>query len=240
MIVRPHSDGLLLFTQEQHAHLSGDLAERLREAADPRADFVRATREHDNGWREYDERPRRNPSGGATAYSEMPRDEYRAIWRRGIARAAGMGEYVGLLVSLHGMRMFAKRTGEEDRAFYAEERGNEDALLARMGMGGSWEALPEPARHHSAWIAFLDGLTLFALDGWKSPWASDLDGLGRVEARREGESVVVAPWPFDAPRLAFRLAGRRIAGACFADQGALDAAWEASTERAVEVVYAQG
>ncbi len=239
MIVRPDGDGLLILLQEQHSHLAGDLAARLREAPDPRAEFVRATREHDNGWQEYDERPRLAASCAPTPYNEMPRDEYRAIWRRGIARAAGMGEYVGLLVSLHGMRMFAKRTGEADRAFYAEERGRENLLLARMGLGRTWEALPEPARHHSAWIALLDALTLFALDEWKSPWGWDLDGLGRVEARREGGRVIVAPWPFDVPRLESRLMARRIAGVRFATQEALDAAWAASTGREVEVVYAK-
>ncbi len=237
MIVRPDGDGLLLLTQEQHAHLSGDLAARLSEAPDPRAELVRGAREHDNGWREFDERPRLSVAGGATPYSQMPRDEYRAIWRRGVARASEMGEYVGLLVSLHGMRMFEKRTDPEDRAFYAEERARENGMLASLRIGGSWEALPEPVRRHSAWIAFLDGLTLLALDGWKSPWVTDHDGLGRIEARRVGDSVFVAPWPFDAPTLVFHLPARRLATARFADQEALDAAWRASTERLIEVVY---
>ena len=68
MIVVPEGATLLLVTQPDHAHLSGELLSLWRAGGLPenprRADLLFAAREHDNGWREADAAPRWDAARG--------------------------------------------------------------------------------------------------------------------------------------------------------------------------------
>lgn len=252
MIVRAVGEDLWLFDQNDHAALCGAMARAwgVTPFAAPPARVRRAAEFHDNGWREWDPRPRLDPTTGHPhPYSRMPAEEYLGIWERGLRRAWEEGEEVGLLVSLHAMRFFASKQRPEDREFFAAQRRRQEEALSRLGAESiEPEALPEPYATWHEWIFLWDALSLFLCEGWKSPWmrtvptaAGDVREL-RVE-RRPGEhpggSVSLEPFPFQEP-LVLEVPARVIPLATYSSQEALDAAVRAAEQRTVRWVLAAG
>jgi hypothetical protein len=119
MIVVPESATLLLVTQPDHAHLSGELLSLWRAGGLPdhprRADLLFAAREHDNGWREADAAPRWDAGRGLPHdFLSLPRRERIEIWERGPCRFAAERPYAALLIARHALGLFRNRRGEED------------------------------------------------------------------------------------------------------------------------------
>ena len=82
VIVRPDGNDLLLVTQPAHAELSGRIMAAWRRddlpASPTRATVLLATREHDNGWLEVDNRPEHDADRPpATLHDGARRDETR-------------------------------------------------------------------------------------------------------------------------------------------------------------------
>jgi hypothetical protein len=197
MIVQEADGRILLYPQEAHAHVAGEMAAELLGAPAPRAAFVAAVRVHDNGWREADAAPLLNGRTGLPhSFNDYPDAGYLDIWRRGISRAVALDAHVGLLVSLHGARFFANDTKPELRAFYEEQRALQDSLLRDLGLGGRWDALPKEVGDQVAWMRFFDGLSLFFCGVWGSP-RTLTSPQGEHDVERIDGRLVVDPWPFD-------------------------------------------
>ena len=118
MIVVPEGSTLLLVTQPDHAHFSGELLSLWRAGGLPghprRDDLLFAAREHDNGWREADAAPRWNAEGGRPHdFMTLPRQERIEIWERGTCRFAAERPYAALLITRHALNLFGGRRGEE-------------------------------------------------------------------------------------------------------------------------------
>src|SRR4051794_17779857 len=105
MIRRALGDQFLLFTQHDHAQLSGELARhygnRLFARPDPSDETIRAVARHDCGWPLHDERPTLNKDGLPLDVFETPLDVAMAVWQAGVDRVADEQTYTRLLVSLH-------------------------------------------------------------------------------------------------------------------------------------------
>lgn len=119
MIVVPEGATLLLVTQPDHAHLSGELLSLWRTGGLPdhprRADLLFAAREHDNGWREADAAPRWDAARDLPHdFLSLPRRERIEIWERGPCRFAAERPYAALLIARHALNLFRDRRGEED------------------------------------------------------------------------------------------------------------------------------
>lgn len=245
MIVRAAGEELWLFDQTDHAALCGAMARAWGVApfSAPPPQVQRAADFHDNGWREWDPRPRLDPTtGNPHPYSRMPPEDYLTIWERGLRRAWGEGEGVGLLVSLHAMRFFARKQRPEDQALYAAERRRQGEALSRLGAESTEpEALPEPYATWHEWIFFWDAVSLFLCEGWKSPWTRAIPAatggerelrVERREGERPGGSASLEPFPFQGPLL-LEVPARVIPLAGYASQEALDAAVQAAEHRTV-------
>ncbi|HEX7184073.1 MAG TPA: DUF3891 family protein, partial [Thermoanaerobaculia bacterium] len=73
-----------------------------------------AVREHDNGWRETDAAPRRDPGTGRPHdFISIPREDRIELWERGAARFAGSHPYAALLITRHALNLHASRRGQE-------------------------------------------------------------------------------------------------------------------------------
>ncbi len=119
MIVVPEGSSLLLVTQPDHAHLSGELLSLWRAgglADHPRRDdLLFAAREHDNGWREADAAPRWDAGRGLPHdFMTLPRQDRIELWERGACRFAAARPYAALLITRHARNLFGGRRGEED------------------------------------------------------------------------------------------------------------------------------
>ena len=109
MIRRRIDDRWLLFTQDDHARLSGALAERLGNDAfaAPDESARRGIALHDAGWPLHDDQPTLNPDGKPLDVFETPRDIALEVWTASARRATAADPYAGLLVSLHALSLSA-------------------------------------------------------------------------------------------------------------------------------------
>ena len=106
MIIQEQGDHLILIRQTDHAFLSGYFA---REAGneifvrpEPRESFQLAATEHDNGWNEWELRPRIDPVTFLPySFMSLPTQEHIDLYQRGIERVVKVDRYAGLLVSMH-------------------------------------------------------------------------------------------------------------------------------------------
>jgi Protein of unknown function (DUF3891) len=220
VIVVSEGRGSTVFTQEAHARLAGELAARLPPGHWEASALVAAARVHDNGWREADAFPTIDETGRPHTFYRVPPDVYVAVWRRGIARAAAVDALVGLLVGLHGARFFGLNPHDEVQALHEQERARQDQVLAELGLGTSWQALPDPLRSASDWIALLDQLSLTVCGALDDVVARDVAGTTYTTVR-SAETITVDPWPFADDGGPVSIEGRRLDGGSFATREAL-------------------
>ena len=139
MIVVHDGPSLLLVTQNDHAHFSGELLSLWRGDGlpdDPRRDdIVFAAREHDNGWREADAAPRLDrESGEPYGFLSLPAADRIEIWRRGIHRYRERRPYAALLIHQHALALHASfGAGDEYAELLEEVRASRDELLETSG-----------------------------------------------------------------------------------------------------------
>lgn len=231
MIIAAESDeGLVLIAQDDHAHLTGDLAARLADPLSRSSAFVGAARLHDNGWREADAAPSVDGDGRPHDFRSAPDDIYEEVWRRGISRAADLDDEVGLLVGLHGARFLGHRDGT--RPLLRAERRREADVLARLGHPPDHEALPPELARASDWIAALDAVSLIVCGQLGDELSVGVAGE-RLTVRRDGTTVVLDPWPLRDDGGPVEVPARRVAEDRFADAGALWSVWAAGAATVV-------
>ncbi|MFQ3623214.1 MAG: DUF3891 family protein, partial [Acetobacteraceae bacterium] len=114
MILRPTGDGgAIAISQPAHAWIAGQMArawgggvagvDRLEDT------LILAVEQHDIGWLAIEKAPVLNPATGwPHDFLSLPRDAHTALWAEGVATAeAAYGPHVALLISLHGIAVYA-------------------------------------------------------------------------------------------------------------------------------------
>jgi hypothetical protein len=140
MIVTPFQGGLLVVAQADHglqvetfARSWGSSA--VAPLAGHRAASVLAARVHDDGWAGWDRYPTLDRGRGQpVAFFDVSPSEHLPLLRAGIAHAAQLDPWAGLLVSLHCAGLYNDRYGtypleELGQRFTADERALVDAFL---------------------------------------------------------------------------------------------------------------
>ena len=238
VIRRDYQGDWFLITQPEHARLSGFLAGHWGGGG---GDFVRsepwdevclAAAEHDNGWREWDDRPSLNPEGAPAYMYENPIAEVFKILHRGAGRLIDRGHpYAAALISLHyvnwatdiltgvrsGQWPVTPRLRAEIEAFKAEEEERRDAVCRRLRERPGFEeaAAPEGIRRNGRLVWTFDMLSLIVCCRW--PHVESLeavpsgDGFGALAVELVDDvTLQVNPWPFDGDALEFAVRGRRL------------------------------
>jgi hypothetical protein len=144
VIVTRYAGRLLVVAQPDHGAQTGEIARAWgNEAipplvAHPDASRLAATH-HDDGWAVWEHRPSLDPSiGQPIQFHDVRPAEHLAAYRAGIARAAQLDPWTGLLVSMHGAGLYNDRYGtyrlEEigEQALTVGERALVDEFLADM------------------------------------------------------------------------------------------------------------
>jgi hypothetical protein len=133
MIRRETGSAFFLITQEDHARLSGQLAERFGNALfakpQPREATLTGIRLHDAGWPLHDDEPTLNAAGLPLDVFEVPRAIALKVWSASAERAAAVDPYAGLLVSLHALALSIYATS---RASMQQEPFDIDQLAERF------------------------------------------------------------------------------------------------------------
>ncbi len=253
MIIRDSERGLTLIRQTEHARLCGVMAHAWGndrfQPPEPRIPVIEAAAEHDNGWQEWEDAPRLNPeSRQPYSYLDIPVDQHLEIYRRGIARAVSRDPYVGLIVSLHGSRLYARfRAGQPGATeFLSQQESLRDRLIQGLASDPGLEPYtrPDVLEVNRDLLFGWDVLSLLISHGaaWQSTVVCPTDYEGnRVEVTvgGGGERWQLNPFPFREP-LELSVAVAEIGAKSFADQEALREGLEGARRRKLEVVIEPG
>ena len=233
MIVSRRPQGLVLVRQVDHQEQCALMARAWGNAAfarpEPYAPLEEAARCHDEGWRAWEEAPAIR-DGAPVDFTEIDRPTHVALYRRGIAAAAARDARTGLLVSMHGQRLYEGRGGLDPgpvtpradrepvvREFLAEQDRVQDDLRARIGAGEgldgwasagyrllqTWDALSI----HLTWRGLLAGRELVLP---QVPRETGDPGLDLRVSPDGPMSCIVAPWPFAGDSLDLPVRARAI------------------------------
>ena len=106
MIVTKTRKEVIAIKQEDHAAFAGFLLERWSDHGfkhdEQRETIIRATREHDNGWREFDAAPRIDSKTKLPVnFKKIEPEETNDIWIRGSQRFVKDEPYVAMLITHH-------------------------------------------------------------------------------------------------------------------------------------------
>lgn len=245
MLFRPLPDGsALAISQPAHAWISGQLArawggavagvERLPDL------FILAAEQHDIGWLPWEAAPTRDPATGRPYdFIALPREDHAALWSAGVeTAAASYGPHVALLVSLHGLAIYAltpdeKRT-PEDLAAVQRFRAAQEAMQARLRPQIAVSEA-EIADQRAILLA-LDLMSLvicgaMGRDARRTPPVPLAGGEVRLALAFAGagwERLAVDPWPFRKGVVTVGCIVRRLPADGFADETAMRAALKAA------------
>lgn len=241
MLFRPLPDGsALAISQPAHAWISGQLARAWGGAVagvDRLPDlFILAAEQHDIGWLPWEAAPTRDPATGRPYdFIALPRKAHTALWSAGVeTAAASYGPHVALLVSLHGLAIYAltpdeKRT-PEDLAAVQRFRAEQETMQARLR--------PQVAASDSDIVdqrAILLALDLMSLvicgamgrDPRRTtpvPLAAGTTRLTLAFPNDGWERLTVDPWPFRHARVTVGCLARRLPPDRFPDETSMRAA----------------
>jgi hypothetical protein len=205
VIVQQRGGQYVCITQPDHAKLAWTLMSAWASGGLPghprREAILAATRDHDNGWLEEDERLHVSDSGDPLDFITVPAEVKQRIWPRAAARAAKTSPYVGALVAQHALTVHAPcRQDAGWSVFFHEMERVRDALLAA--------ASPEERLALDDDYPFVragDQLSLIYCNGWTAP----MSGIG-YRAILRGATLEIAPDPFGGRRVPIRVEARAV------------------------------
>lgn len=204
MILAEQEGRLRVVTQNDHAHFAAELLSLWRTDGLPenprRQEILLAAREHDNGWREADSAPHRDPeSGRPLDFTSVPLDLRREIWRRGVRRLPDSEIWARLLILQHAIHLHRARSDSAKWATLLDEwRQLRDEVLESSDSERSM--LDDDYR----WVELTDLLSLALCSRWQRDF--ELYGF-RIGAR--DSTLRIAPFPF-AGATTFRVPCRAI------------------------------
>lgn len=226
--------------QSQHAALSGRLAEswggELFPPPVPWDAVCEAAARHDDGMDDFDAEPELDEETGLPrSFMKMPLDLWLDSWRRGPSLVAEDSPYAGIIVSLHGCGLLARRRlrTEEEREAAVEYLAEQEEL--RDEWAGVAERDPETAPGLGSGELATNRDLLVAWDAIslavcmpRLPESFDgvpsLEGPTRLEIYEDEDAddgvgtpllrertLRMDPWPFAVPAVELEVWGRVLA-----------------------------
>jgi len=226
MILQRTPDGVIAIKQEDHAALAGFMLEHWSDhnfAHDPERDeIILATREHDNGWREFDDPPRLDPATGfPVEFTGIGADESFRIWERGSRKYIDSDPFVALLITHHAYSIHEQshKRDPEWKAFFTEFAQQRAALRAQLGL-----AHPQVERAYS-YLRMMDWFSL-AYCMHHDLGAEKPEQYAGYHFKRIGTELLMRPYPFDVRDLHYELPVYPLRPEGYADEESLRAAFE--------------
>ena len=220
MIVRPHDDDLLLVTQPDHAALSGRIMAAWGTdglpASTTRGAVLLATREHDNGWIEVDDRAELDPATGRPQhFMTAPDATKQGIWPRAVRRLEPIDPAAAALVAQHALALLDLRPLPGWERFVSDMTAERDRILRHGAYDNDLDALLSDYR-----FVFLgDLLSLIFCCEW-----SEVFHYAGYTITRDGTAVLVAPDPFAGEMIELAVSARRLPARSYVSDGDLRAA----------------
>jgi hypothetical protein len=246
MIRHRHGNEFFLFEQNDHALLSGQIANEIHGGllAEPTQQTIDGISLHDCGWPLHDRQPTLNSKGEPLHVFETPPIISTRVWSASSQGATDTHPYSGLLVSLHGLHLSlmsqASHQSPHDvfelNKFQHAQIELQERLRPMVGL-----RIDEPLTHGLAPPGtsqeeddlLFDFRLLRAMDTLSLALLCSEDLSIKVTALRPrfGNTpmdfrverpapftVRLTPWPFDRDRLEFPVPFRRLRGERFASE----------------------
>ena len=230
MIVRDVDSGFLLITQPDHARLAARVMQHWAGEDLPsrptRTAALFATEHHDDGWHEEDMAPS-TQEGRSRPFDfiDLPVERRRAVWPRAVAGLSHVSTYAAALVAQHALTVYRRfRTDPSWAEFFEQLEHERDRWYSSdTRPDGSAGGPVDPLRHER--LSFLqdygtlrlgDIVSLVFCNGWTAP--EEHDGYRIV---LEGDTVCIAPDPFDSAAVPLRIEARRVPREAAGDERAL-------------------
>lgn len=241
MIVRPlPDDRLLCINQTSHALMAEEFCRAWGNddfaRPQPYTAVMAGIAQHDNGWFEWEQRPRLRADGYPMDFMHGPTGaEKIAQWQTGVDRAAAQHPYAGLLVARHAVRLYQRYVEQlpaDEQADVAAFVARQAELTAQVRRLWGEDAVFGPALQESRLAAnthllkFGDSASLATLTPWGSPTVlahCPLDGEDAYVdiVMSVGEDVITFdPWPFGVEAFTVAIHGRVLPQTHFADDAA--------------------
>lgn len=205
MILQRTPEGVIAIKQEDHAALAGFLMQHWSDhnfAHDlERKEILLATREHDNGWKEFDEQPELDERTGLPVeFTAIGTDRAFDIWRRGSRKYIDDDPFVALLITHHAYSIHEQshKRNPEWKAFFTEFAQQRAELRIRLDLGQ-----PEVERAYS-YLRMMDWFAL-AYCMHYDLGAEKPEQYAGYHFKRDGNEFLIRPYPFDAKDLRFEL-----------------------------------
>lgn len=165
-----------------------------------RASIFHAIAEHDNGWRDVDDRPIVDDGSGAILdFISAPLDVRQGIWPRGVARLAE-DPWAAALVAEHAVFIYARWRSKPDWAgFFNQMEALREQYVAAAGL-----TLEELQREY-LFLRVADLMSLVFCNAW-----TDVQTMGRYEIRMQGDAVIVSPDPFGGRTVPLEIDAREL------------------------------
>ena len=238
MIRHHQGDDFLLFTQHDHALLSGRLAEHVGSDSivRPSPQTIEGIALHDCGWPLHDDEPTLNDRDEPLHVFETPPDVATKVWSASSRRAANKDSYGGLLVSLHVLNLSLASQGAHKsphdlfaiNKFQHAQIELQEELRPRVGLRTDLpltHGLARPGDSPGEDALLFDFRLLRAMDALSlallcsEPLKVSMEGLlaspggyeiAAVVQRPGSFTVSVKPWLFDEESLEFQVPFRRV------------------------------
>ncbi len=205
MILQRTPEGVIAIKQEDHAALAGFFLEHWSDhnfAHDPERDaIILATGEHDNGWRQFDEKPELDSTTGfPVEFSAITADQAFAIWRKGSQTYMDQDPFVALLITHHAYSIHeqTQKRNAEWKPFFTEFAQQRAELRTRLGL-----AHPQVERAYS-YLRMMDWFSL-AYCSQYNLGAEKPEQYAGYHFKRDGDEFLIRPYPFDAKDLRYQL-----------------------------------
>jgi hypothetical protein len=242
MIRRDADSHFLLITQHDHALLAAQFARRLGNEhfapPNPFPSTDEAIANHDSGWPLHDDHPTLNKNNQPLHVFEAPVSLATQVWSASVARAMNLGDYQGLLVSLHTFALSALHMAHakdlsrpdmfEMNKFQHRQIEIQHDLRGRLGLSneiplhlGLAKRGQSPADdqllHNFRLLTAMDRISLALCCGENLfPTLDDVPASAGQSPKpitlhmRNISTMVIDPWPFDEPNSEFKVPARRI------------------------------
>lgn len=205
MIITKQRRQVTAVKQTDHAAFAAFILERWSDHGfrhDPvREQVIVATREHDNGWREFDDAPRIDEKTKLPVdFKNISPEETYEIWMRGSQRFMEENPYVALLITHHAYSLHEhahNRTGiwKEFFVTLAKQRG---ALRDSLGMTHN------DVEHGYSFLRMMDWFSLMFCSNPKLGHARPAQYAG-YKVKRDEDSLLIRPYPFSERDLKYEL-----------------------------------
>jgi len=165
MIVFEREKSYVMFTQDDHAQVSKQIAEHCRDDfyfdSNYYEEVILAIQEHDRGWIDPDKSPLWNDKlEEPFSFIDYPTDLKISFYEKGLDEVEEMSKYACLLCSLHYSSFVQDADEPAVQEFWVTEKKRQDRLYKELGIMGN-EEKKETLMYHLDLLKFSDFLSLF-------------------------------------------------------------------------------